>query len=107
ECLEETVADLAASRLDGPIVGHVGDGNFHTVLAFDGADGAVRARVDGFLDRLVERAHRMEGTCTGEHGIGQGKAKYLAAEAGPALAVMRQVKAALDPDNLMNPGKMF
>ncbi|OYW56313.1 MAG: FAD-binding oxidoreductase [Hyphomicrobium sp. 32-62-53] len=107
ECLEETVADLAASRLDGPIVGHVGDGNFHTVLAFDGADGEVRARVDGYLDRLVARAHRMEGTCTGEHGIGQGKAKYLAAEAGPALAVMRQVKAALDPSNLMNPGKMF
>lgn len=107
ECLEETVADLAASGLDGPIVGHVGDGNFHTVLAIDGADAAVRARVDGYLDRLVARAHRLEGTCTGEHGIGQGKAMYLAAEAGPALAVMRQVKAALDPENLMNPGKIF
>ncbi len=107
ECLEETEADLAAAGLDAPIVGHVGDGNFHTVLAFDEADVALRARVEAYLDRLVARAHRMEGTCTGEHGIGQGKAKYLAAEAGPALAVMRQVKAALDPDNLMNPGKMF
>lgn len=107
ECLEETEADLAAAGLDAPIVGHVGDGNFHCVLAFDAADEAARRRVEAFLDRLVARAHRMEGTCTGEHGIGQGKAKYLAAEAGPALAVMRQVKAALDPDNLMNPGKMF
>ena len=75
ECLEETVADLAASGLDAPIVGHVGDGNFHTVLAFDAADAALRARVDAYLDRLVARAHRLEGTCTGEHGIGQGKAK--------------------------------
>ena len=107
ECLEETVADLAASGLDAPIVGHVGDGNFHTVLAFDGADEQVRSRVEAYLERLVARAHRMEGTCTGEHGIGQGKVRYLAAEAGPALDVMRQVKAALDPLNLMNPGKMF
>ena len=107
ECLEETIADLNASGLDAPILGHVGDGNFHTVLAFDGANAAARTEAVQYLDRLVARAHRMEGTCTGEHGIGQGKAKYLAAEAGAALDVMRQVKAALDPENVMNPGKMF
>ncbi len=97
DCLDETVADLAANDLVAPIVGHVGDGNFHTILAFDGSDAAERARAAGYLDRLVARAQRMDGTCTGEHGIGEGKSRYLAAEAGPALAVMQQVKAALDP----------
>jgi len=107
DCLTETVADIAAHGLLAPIVGHVGDGNFHCIVVLDPADGAMRARLDAFLDRLAARALRMEGTCTGEHGIGQGKARHLAAEAGPALEVMRRIKAALDPDGLFNPGKMF
>jgi D-lactate dehydrogenase (cytochrome) len=107
DCLDETVADLAASGLTAPIVGHVGDGNFHTILAFDGSDAAACSAATSYLDRLAARAIAMEGTCTGEHGIGQGKAKYLAAEAGTALDVMRRVKASLDPSGLMNPGKIF
>jgi D-lactate dehydrogenase (cytochrome) len=107
DCLSETTADLAASGLTAPIVGHVGDGNFHSVLVFDATDAAEETRVAAYLDRLAARALAMDGTCTGEHGIGQGKAKYLAAEAGPALDAMRALKAALDPLGLMNPGKMF
>jgi len=105
QCLAETAADIAASGLIAPIVGHVGDGNFHTIVVFDGDDAAARAVVTAYLDRLAARAIAMEGTCTGEHGIGQGKATYLAAEAGPALDVMRRIKAALDPDGILNPGK--
>ena len=106
-CLDDTRADIAASGLIAPIVGHVGDGNFHTVLVIDEADAAGRAKATAYLDRLAARALAMEGTCTGEHGIGQGKAKYLAAETGPALDVMRQLKGALDPVGLLNPGKLF
>ncbi len=106
DCLEETVADLAAGGLTAPIVGHVGDGNFHTILAFDGSDATACAGATAYLDRLAARALAMDGTCTGEHGIGQGKAKYLATEAGAALDVMRRVKASLDPSGLMNPGKI-
>lgn len=107
DCLEETVADLAASALTAPIVGHVGDGNFHTILAFDESDAMAFANATAYLDRLAARAIVMNGTCTGEHGIGQGKAKYLAMEAGGALDAMRRVKASLDPLGLMNPGKIF
>ena len=80
-----------------PIVGHVGDGNFHTTPVFDRDNPKEMAAVEGFLERLAERAIAMEGTCTGEHGVGQGKAKYLKAELGDGLAVMRSIKAALDP----------
>jgi D-lactate dehydrogenase (cytochrome) len=107
DCLDETMADLAANGLIAPIVGHVGDGNFHTILAFDDNDEAIRTKVRDYLDRLAVRAINMDGTCTGEHGIGQGKAKYLEAEAGPALNVMRQLKSVLDPLGIMNPGKLF
>jgi D-lactate dehydrogenase (cytochrome) len=103
ECLEETVRDLEENGLTAPIVGHVGDGNFHTVLVYDAGDD--QRPIKAYLDRLAARALRMEGTCTGEHGIGQGKAGYLAEEAGAGLAVMRQIKQALDPLGLMNPGK--
>jgi D-lactate dehydrogenase (cytochrome) len=103
ECLDETVRDLEENSLIAPIVGHVGDGNFHTVLVCDPGDDD--RRIKAYLDRLVTRALRMEGTCTGEHGIGQGKARYLAVEAGPALGVMRQIKSALDPLGILNPGK--
>ncbi len=108
DCLTETQADIAASGLVAPIVGHVGDGNFHLGLLFDDADPDEMARVDAFLDRLVHRALSMEGTCTGEHGIGQGKAGFLLDEHGPAaVAMMRAVKQAIDPLDIMNPGKIL
>jgi D-lactate dehydrogenase (cytochrome) len=107
ECVTETQRDIADSNLVAPIVGHVGDGNFHVALAVDLNDADELARVNGFLERLVERALAMDGTCTGEHGIGQGKMKYMLAEHGePALDAMRAIKRALDPLDIMNPGKI-
>jgi D-lactate dehydrogenase (cytochrome) len=107
DCLAATQADIAASRLVAPILGHVGDGNFHLSLLVDLDDADEVRRADGLCQRLVERALDMEGTCTGEHGVGQGKMKYLAGEHGEqALAVMRALKQALDPQNIMNPGKI-
>jgi D-lactate dehydrogenase (cytochrome) len=107
ECVGETQRDLAESRLTAPILGHVGDGNFHLTLTVDMADAAEMRRAEGLLERLVERALSMEGTCTGEHGVGQGKMKYLEAEHGvAALGVMKAVKQALDPHDIMNPGKI-
>jgi D-lactate dehydrogenase (cytochrome) len=107
ECVMETKADIQRIGLVAPIVGHVGDGNFHTSPVFDRADPKQEAAVKDFLERLADRAIRMEGTCTGEHGIGQGKMKYLKAELGEGLSVMRQIKQALDPDGIFNPGKIF
>ena len=105
ECVTDTQADLAAHGLYGPIVGHVGDGNFHVVLYCDRSDPDEVARVKGVYGRLIDRAIAMGGTCTGEHGIGSGKVAYLEREHGPALAFMRDIKRALDPKNIMNPGK--
>jgi D-lactate dehydrogenase (cytochrome) len=107
ECVVETQRDIEASGLTAPIVGHVGDGNFHTTPVFDQNNAEEMSKLRGFLERLAERAIAMEGTCTGEHGIGQGKVKYLAAELGEGLGVMRAIKAALDPDGIMNPGKIL
>ncbi len=107
ECVEETQADILASGLVGPIVGHVGDGNFHVNLLVDMTNTDEIARAEGFLERLVLRGISMEGTCTGEHGVGQAKMKYLAKEHDPAaLEMMRTLKRALDPDGIMNPGKV-
>lgn len=107
ECIVETQADLAASSLVAPLVGHAGDGNFHLIFMLDPNDPDERARVAAANHRLVERALKFGGTCSGEHGVGTGKLTYLEQEHGAeALAVMRQVKAALDPKNLMNPGKL-
>ncbi|MDB5571756.1 MAG: lactate dehydrogenase [Hyphomicrobiales bacterium] len=107
ECVEQTKADIAASGLVGPIVGHVGDGNFHVNLLVDMTDEDEIARAEGFLERLVLRGVDMEGTCTGEHGVGQAKMKYLPKEHDPAaLEMMRTLKRALDPDGIMNPGKV-
>jgi len=106
ECVLETQKDIAASKLIAPIVGHVGDGNFHVSPMIDMENPAEVAAAKAFSERLVERALAMEGTCTGEHGVGQGKMKYLRAEHGEALTVMRAVKHALDPQDLMNPGKI-
>jgi D-lactate dehydrogenase (cytochrome) len=107
ECVTETQADVAASRLVAPVIGHVGDGNFHLTLLVDPADADEMVRAQELCERLVERAIGMEGTCTGEHGVGQGKMKYLKGELGePALSTMRAIKRALDPDGIMNPGKI-
>jgi D-lactate dehydrogenase (cytochrome) len=107
ECVAESQRDLADSKLIAPIVGHVGDGNFHMLLLVDGDDQDELTRAEAFLHRLVQRALAMEGTCTGEHGIGQGKMKYLPEEHGEAaLDVMRSIKRAIDPHNIMNPGKI-
>ncbi|MBJ3775229.1 FAD-linked oxidase C-terminal domain-containing protein [Acuticoccus mangrovi] len=107
ECVEETRADLAELGILAPIVGHVGDGNFHTLVLLDNDDAGEREKAATFIARLSERAVRMEGTCTGEHGIGQGKMKYLRAELGGTVDVMKAIKTALDPDGIMNPGKIF
>jgi D-lactate dehydrogenase (cytochrome) len=98
---------LARRNLFGPIVGHVGDGNFHVAVLFDRNDADEVKRVKAFSEGLVTRAIAMDGTCTGEHGVGQGKMAYLPAEFGSALDVMRQIKRSIDPDNIMNPGKVF
>ena len=107
ECVTESQRDIAQSRLIAPIAGHVGDGNFHMSLLIDMDDADEVMRADKFMERLVARAIAMDGTCTGEHGVGQGKLKYLAAEHGSAaLEVMRAIKGALDPRGIMNPGKI-
>jgi len=107
ECVVETQRDIAESRLLAPIVGHVGDGNFHLTLLVDMDDADEVARAQALSQRLVERALAMDGTCTGEHGVGQGKMKYMLAEHGePALAAMRSIKRTLDPFDILNPGKI-
>ncbi len=107
ECITETKKDIAESGLLAPIVGHVGDGNFHLVILADLDDPDEVRRAEALHKRMVERAIAMDGTCTGEHGIGYGKIDFLLAEHGEAVSVMRQIKQALDPDNLMNPGKIL
>ena len=107
ECVTETQREIAAHGLVAPILGHVGDGNFHLTLLVDLADAAEVKAAKVLCERLVERALAMDGTCTGEHGVGQGKMKYLAGELGaPALGAMAAIKRALDPDGIMNPGKI-
>lgn len=107
ECVNETQADLKANGLYGPIVGHVGDGNFHVVLYCARNDAGELKRVKGFYERLIRRAIAMEGTCTGEHGVGRGKMAFLELEHGAqGVALMRQIKQALDPKNILNPGKI-
>ena len=106
ECVLETKKDIESIGLVAPIVGHVGDGNFHTSPVFDQNDPEQRRKVEEFLGRLADRAIAMEGTCTGEHGIGQGKIKYMKNEVGAGVDVMRQIKQALDPQDILNPGKV-
>lgn len=107
ECILETKEDLRSSFLRAPIVGHVGDGNFHLILLVNRDDPRDLAEAERLNERLVLRAIAMDGTCTGEHGIGQGKMKFLDAEHGEGLSVMRQLKRALDPQNILNPGKVI
>ena len=107
ECVAETQEDIAQHKLYAPIVGHAGDGNFHVLVLLDENDPKEIAGAEDFVARLNERALRYDGTCTGEHGIGQGKAPYLPAELGGSVEMMQHIKRALDPDNIMNPGKLF
>ncbi len=107
DCITETEADIHRMGLIAPIVGHVGDGNFHTIPVFDTGNEREVSALRGFLDRLANRAIAMDGTCSGEHGIGEGKIALLEREMGSGVDVMRQVKRALDPLNILNPGKIF
>jgi D-lactate dehydrogenase (cytochrome) len=107
ECIVATEKDVAASFLPAPIVGHVGDGNFHLVIVLNPNDPREMAEAERLNERLVHRALSLDGTCTGEHGIGCGKIDFLLAEHGEAVSVMRAIKKAIDPDNIMNPGKIL
>ncbi len=107
ECISQTQADIREADVIAPIVGHVGDGNFHLTLLVDHDDPEEVARANNIHERMVNRALAMEGTCTGEHGIGYGKLDFLVAEHGEAVSVMRMIKNSLDPDNIMNPGKIL
>jgi D-lactate dehydrogenase (cytochrome) len=106
ECITETKRDLAQSPLPYALVGHVGDGNFHLVFMIDPNRPEEVAEASRLNDRMVARALAMEGTSTGEHGVGYGKMDFLIAEHGEAVSVMRTIKKALDPDGILNPGKI-
>lgn len=106
ECIIETKKDIEASNLLAPIVGHVGDGNFHLSCILDPDDKEEFQRASDMNDRMVLRALSMDGSCTGEHGVGYGKMEFLKAEHGEAVSIMRAIKVAIDPDNIMNPGKI-
>jgi D-lactate dehydrogenase (cytochrome) len=106
ECIAETKRDLDQSFVTAVLVGHVGDGNFHLAFILDPAKPEELAEANRLNDRMVARAIAMDGTCTGEHGVGLGKMDFLVAEHGDAIAVMRTIKRALDPENIMNPGKI-
>ena len=107
ECIVETKSELSASTVPATILGHVGDGNFHVVFSIDPGNPAELEEVQAINARLVRRALAMDGTCTGEHGIGLGKQEWLEEELGEAVDLMRSIKRALDPDNILNPGKVF
>jgi D-lactate dehydrogenase (cytochrome) len=105
ECVLASKADADAVGLLAPIVGHVGDGNFHLTVLFDPNDAAERGRAEALARRVSMRAIAMGGTCTGEHGIGIHKLDALVAEHGESVELMRTIKRALDPHNILNPGK--
>lgn len=107
ECIVETKQDLGRSSVPATILGHVGDGNFHVVFSIDPGAPSELAEVVEINRKLVRRALAMDGTCTGEHGIGLGKQEWLVEELGEAVDLMRSIKQALDPQGLLNPGKIF
>jgi len=107
ECIAKTRLDVDQSHLLGPLLGHAGDGNFHVIFLVDPENRSEIKEAERLHDRMVERALAMGGTCTGEHGIGLGKIKHLQAEHGDGVDIMRRIKSALDPHNIMNPGKML
>jgi D-lactate dehydrogenase (cytochrome) len=106
QAVDETRADIAASGIPGPILGHVGDGNFHAILLVDPSSTEEVATAKALAGRMANRSLALGGTITGEHGVGFGKLGYMAAEHGPAWEVMGTLKRALDPLGLMNPGKL-
>jgi D-lactate dehydrogenase (cytochrome) len=107
ECVHETMEDVKSYIAPVPLLGHIGDGNFHLMLLVDPAKPEETEIAKTFNKRLVERALRMEGTCTGEHGVGMGKMDSMRLELGDdVIDVMRDIKRLFDPDNLMNPGKV-
>jgi len=106
DCIAETKQDLAQSSIPSALAGHVGDGNFHLIFMIDPQRPEEIAEASRLNDRMVARALAMEGTCTGEHGVGYGKIDFLDAEHGEAVEVMRSIKRALDPDDILNPGKI-
>ena len=107
QCIRETRADVLSAGIIAPLVGHVGDGNFHLMLLLDPNDSVERDRAKRIATRLTERVIAMGGTCTGEHGIGIGKMSSLELQHGDAIPVMRAIKTALDPKDILNPGKIF
>jgi len=107
ECILETQKDIVANGLYAPIVGHVGDGNFHLTMMVNPDDPTYLPRAEALNDRMIARALSLGGTCTGEHGVGMGKIKFLYDEHGEAVSLMRAIKRAIDPENIMNPGKIF
>ena len=107
ECITETQQDVAGSFLPAPIVGHAGDGNFHVSIVLNPNNPEEIAEAESLNERVVHRALSLEGTCTGEHGIGCGKMDFLIAEHGEAVSVMRAIKKTIDPDSIMNPGKIL
>ena len=107
ECVAATMEDIRESGLSAPMIGHVGDGNFHTMPMVDMSNPKEIKAAEVLIERMTKRAIAMDGTCTGEHGVGQGKVKYLKAEHGAGLAAMRAIKQALDPKDILNPGKIL
>ena len=107
DCVIETQQDIEENNLIAPILGHVGDGNFHAAVLIDMENPKEIEQVEAFIDRLHKRAIKMNGTCTGEHGIGQGKKNYLKLEHGAGCDIMRMIKQAIDPKNIFNPGKVI
>ena len=107
ECILETKQDTAGAPFPIALVGHAGDGNFHLIYVLDPSNSLELEEARRLSERMVLRALEMGGTCSGEHGVGVGKMKFLEQEHGAALNVMRTIKRALDPDNRMNPGKMI
>jgi D-lactate dehydrogenase (cytochrome) len=107
ECISETRRDLDGSLMPTPIVGHAGDGNFHVCFVLNPNDPREMKEAERLNERMVHRALSLGGTCTGEHGIGYGKIDLLVAEHGEAVSVMHAIKKAIDPDNIMNPGKIL
>ncbi len=106
ECITAVEQDIAEADLLAPMVGHVGDGNFHLIFLVDLDDAGEVARAKAVNARMVDKALALGGTCTGEHGVGAGKIGYLEAEHGAvAVRAMQAIKQALDPDDIMNPGK--
>ncbi len=107
ECIEDTMKEIAQCPFPVPLLGHVGDGNYHLMFVIDPKNPDEARQAQAINERMVERAIAAGGTCTGEHGIGIGKKHFLEAELGPAVSVMAAIKRSLDPNNIMNPGKML